>query len=257
MTDNLEIVPEIEIDAENDGEDVEFEESSLTFTIKRSYFYAILVPMAFLLGLAMGFVFWGDGIGAQNTTTSQSGNQPQGTARRYDIPISSNDPSLGPDDALVTIIEFSDFECPYCRSHFLEVYPQLLSVYGDQIRYVFKDFPLKSIHPNATPAAEAALCAHEQGAFWAYHDQLFSMELGLSRESYEQYALDLDLDTEAFLECLNEGRYADDVQADYDFAAQFGIRSTPTFFINGVPLIGALPFEQFAQVIDSELAGEN
>lgn len=260
MTENLEIIPEIENEVENDGENSEFEESSLTFNIKRSYFYATLVPLAFLLGLAMGFVFWGEGTVAQSASSqsaSQSDSQPQGTGRRYDIPISSTDPSIGSEDAPVTIIEFSDFECPYCRRHFLEVYPQLLSEYGGQIRYVFKDFPLKSIHENATPAAEAALCAHEQGAFWEYHDELFGMELELSRATYEQYAYDIGLDVDGFIECLDEGRYADDVQADYDFASQLGIRSTPTFFVNGLPLIGALPFEQFAQVIDSELAGGN
>jgi len=124
------------------------------------------------------------------------------------------------------------------------------------VRLVYRDFPLTSIHRNAFPAAEAANCANEQGVFWEYHDKLFSMELGLSSEAYQGYAQELDLDMNEFIECLESGRYKDEVQADFDFAANLGIRSTPTFFINGIALVGAQPFEVFQEVIDKELAGE-
>jgi protein-disulfide isomerase len=121
---------------------------------------------------------------------------------------------------------------------------------------VYRDFPLFSIHPNAMPAAEAANCAYEQGSFWEFHDKLFGMELALSAEAYRQYAQDLGLDVDAFNECVETRRYQDEVQADYAYASELGVRSTPTFFINGIALVGAQPYEVFQQVIDKELAGE-
>jgi protein-disulfide isomerase len=131
-----------------------------------------------------------------------------------------------------------------------------LDTYGDQVRFVYRDFPLDSIHANARPAAEAANCANEQGVFWDYHDKLFSMELGLSPDAYQEYASQLDLDEEAFQECIESGRYQQEVQSDFEFAANLGVRSTPTFFINGIAVVGAQPFEIFQQVIERELAGE-
>ena len=180
------------------------------------------------------------------------GEQIEGLVR-YELPIGEFDPATGPEDAPITLVEFSDFECPYCQRHFLEVYPRLQSEYGDQIRFVFKDYPLTSIHPNAVPAAEAALCAHEQGAFWPYHDLLFGGTEGFSRASYESYAASLGLDADAFTLCLDDGRYNEQVMADLNFGIETGVSSTPTFFINGIGLVGAQPFEVFAQIIDYEL----
>ncbi len=105
---------------------------------------------------------------------------------RYEIDIAAHDPVFGPENAPVTIIEFSDFECPFCLRHFQETYPRLLENYEGQIRYIFKDLPLTSIHPNAFPAAIAAQCAFEQDAFWPYHDLLFAGSLGLSSGAYER-----------------------------------------------------------------------
>jgi protein-disulfide isomerase len=132
----------------------------------------------------------------------------------------------------------------------------LIDAYGDQIRFVYRDFPLESIHANAKPAAEAANCANEQGEFWEYHDKLFSMELGLSSEAYQEYATQLGLDIDEFQECFESGRYQEEVQLDFEFAANLGVRSTPTFFVNGIAVVGAQPFEVFQQVIEKELAGE-
>ena len=174
---------------------------------------------------------------------------------RYDVPV-DDDPALGSEDAPITIIEFSDYECPYCRQWHTEVYSQLLDTYGDQIRFVYRDFPLESIHANAIPAAQAANCAFEQDNFWDYHDKLFSMELGLSPDAYLEYASQLGLDEEQFQECIDSGRYQEEVQSDFEFAANLGVRSTPTFFINGIAVVGAQPFEIFEQVIERELAGE-
>ncbi len=112
---------------------------------------------------------------------------------RYPVTEADN-PAIGPADAPIVIIEFSDFECPFCTRWHQQVWPRLQEVYGDKIRLVYRDFPLYSLHPNAGPAAEAANCANEQGRFWEYHDLLFAAEQGLGREAYEAYASQLNLD---------------------------------------------------------------
>lgn len=242
-----------------------------TITFKRSHIYSVLLPLAFVAGLGLGYIFWGRSIAPAtqtaaavpqgNQSASASGqaqtpsdSQPQ-QVTRYDVPI-DDDPILGPEDAAITIIEFSDFECPYCRKWHSEVYGRLFEDYPDQVRLVFRDFPLDSIHANAIPSAEAANCAYEQGSFWEFHDKLFSMEMGLSPNAYQQYAQDLGLDLDAFDECVETRRYRDEVQSDYNYASQLGVRSTPTFFVNGIALVGAQPYEVFQQLIDQELAGE-
>lgn len=236
------------------------EDDRITFTFKRTQLMLALLPVAFLVGLGVGWAAWGRQPAAAPSAAQPSSSGQQVTAPqdipRYDIPIDENDPSFGPEDAPVVMIEFSDFECPYCRRHALEVQGRLLEAYGDQIRLVYKDFPLSSIHANAIPAAEAAQCAQEQGQFWGFHDLLFSMQLGLSPDAYQQYATTLGMDLDSFNECVSERRYSEDVLADYNYAASLGVRSTPTFFINGIAVVGAQPFEVFAQVIDAELSGD-
>ncbi|MGB7094417.1 MAG: thioredoxin domain-containing protein [Anaerolineales bacterium] len=261
-------------------EDVQIEQESqskpgeLTITLRRWHLYALVMPLIFIVGLGSGYLLRGwaplpvapsAAIAAESSSSSdprvavsQSNSDapvenPQ--VVRYDVPV-DDDPVLGAEDAPITIVEFSDYECPYCRQWHSEVYTQLIDTYGDQIRFVYRDFPLESIHANAYPAAEAANCAYEQGAFWDYHDKLFSMELGLGREAYTEYASQLDLDGEAFKECIESGRYQEEVQLDFEFAANLGVRSTPTFFINGIAVVGAQPFDIFQQVIERELAGE-
>ena len=121
---------------------------------------------------------------------------------------------------------------------------------------MYRNLPLTSIHPDAFPAAVASLCAEEQGAYWPYHDKLFSDELGLSRDAFIQYAVDLELDSGAFEACLDSGKFDDFIREDMDFAFNLGVQSTPTFFINGLAIVGAQPLDVFRQVIDQELAGE-
>ncbi len=260
----------------------ENDQDTLTVKVNRSQMIVIALPLVFLLGLALGFVFWGrapeimdeplaienaeDVSSAENEVAQpvdQSDDQevdtPSSVAEqiealdRYVLPIGEFDPVTGPADAPITIVEFSDFECPFCQRHFQEVYPLIMSEYGDQIRYVYRDFPLNSIHPNATPAAEAGLCALEQGAFWPYHDLLFGGPLELGRASYESYASSLGLDVDAFIVCLDDGRYFEEVEADLQIGIETGVSSTPTFFINGIGLVGAQPFEVFQQIINYEL----
>jgi protein-disulfide isomerase len=244
----------------------------VTITLHRWHLYALVMPLIFVIGLGFGYLLrtllpLPGSINAAAAADAQPGPEVsvrQGDAEstsasqqvvRYDVPV-DDDPILGSENALITIIEFSDYEYPYCRQWHSEVYSQLIDTYGDQIRFVYRDFPLESIHPNANSAAQAANCAHEQGVFWDYHDMLFSNEKGLGSTAYLEYASQLEIDQAAFQECIETNRYQAEVQADFEFAADLGVRSTPTFFINGIAVVGAQPFEIFQQVIDRELAGE-
>jgi protein-disulfide isomerase len=160
-----------------------------------------------------------------------------------------DDPFLGPKDAPVTIIEFSDFQCPYCR----RVQPalkQLLQEYQGSVKLVFRDFPLRNIHPQAQKASEAAQCAAEQQQFWSYHDKLFAVS-ELQPENLKQYAQELGLNTAQFNACLDTGKYAAEVEHDLQDGLNAGVNATPSFFVNGQPLSGAVAYEQFKEVIDA------
>lgn len=238
--------------------------SEETITFKRSHFYSVLVVLAFAIGILTGYVVWGrpvDRVVAANQTTAQGAivqapvatEPPQFT--RYDV-AADGFPGKGPADAPIVIVEFSDFQCPFCKRFYDETYRQLLAAYPDQIRFVYRHLPLTSIHPEAFPSAEASMCANEQNAFWEYHDRLFADQDSLGRDLYRQIAADLKLDMTKFEDCLNNAKYKEAVQQDSDFAVNLGIRSTPTFFINGLAIVGAQPLDVFKQVIDKELAGE-
>jgi protein-disulfide isomerase len=173
-------------------------------------------------------------------------------APRSTVTVDPSDPVLGPANAPVTIVEFSDFQCPFCQ----RVEPTLKRVretYGDRVRIVWKDFPLTSIHPQAFKAAEAAHCAGEQGKFWEYHDRLFANQQALQVESLKKYAADTGLDSAKFNSCLDMAKYAERVQAQMGVGADLGVNSTPAVFINGRLLSGAQPYETFTAVIDEEL----
>ena len=161
-------------------------------------------------------------------------------------------PTRGPASAPVEIIEFSDFQCPYC----LQSYPvvkRVLSVYGDRVRLVYRHYPLP-MHPNARPAAEAAACAAEQGRFWEYHDRLFENQPKLADADLRQHAVALGLDAGKFNDCLTTRKYQKDIDEDIAAGQEAGVSGTPGFFINGRPLEGSEPFESFKTVIDEELA---
>lgn len=216
---------------------------------RRSHVYAALLPLTFVVGLATGFLFWGRDGAAPPTPAAAA--QPQAPTR-LEVSV-DDDPALGPADAPITIIEFSDFNCPYCEKWHVETFQPLMAAYPDQIRFVYRDFPITSA--ESLLAAQAAQCAGDQDAFWPFHDSLLSGGMPLGREAYEQYALRLGLDAQALLACLDSEKYRAEVESDARYAAGLGASGTPTFFINGLPLVGAQPLAQFQAIIDQELEG--
>ena len=161
-------------------------------------------------------------------------------------------PSKGPDNAPVTIVEFSDFECPYCGG----LFPTLKQVeknYPDTVRIVYRQFPLTNLHPHAQKAAEASLCAAEQHKFWEFHDSMFGNQRELSVPDLKQRAIDMKLDTNAFNQCLDSGRENEAIQKDIQEGARAGVSGTPAMFINGRLLSGNQPYSEIKDVIDDEL----
>ncbi len=214
---------------------------------RRSHVYAALIPLAFVAGLAAGFLLWG-------RTPAAAPVAAEGTPAPTRLEVSlDDDPSIGPADAPITIVEFSDFNCPYCKKWHTEIFQQLMAAYPDQIHFVYRDFPITS--QESLLAAQAADCAGDQDAYWSFHDSLLSGGLDPGREAYTQYATRLGLDVEALLACVDSGKYNDEVEADARYAAGLGVSGTPTFFINGLPLVGAQPLSKFQAVIESELQG--
>jgi protein-disulfide isomerase len=167
----------------------------------------------------------------------------------------ADQPAYGNPDAPVTIVEFSDFECPFCRRFFHETLPAIHRRYVDtgQVRLVFRDFPLDDIHPRARKAAEAAGCARDQDRFWEMHGLLFSRGAGGGVPQYRALAAELGLNRARFDECLDSGRKAAQVQADYEAGLAAGVRGTPAFVVNGALIAGSQPLEVFEQVIGAAL----
>jgi protein-disulfide isomerase len=174
-------------------------------------------------------------------------------APRFVVDLEDADPAIGNKKAPVTLIEFSDFQCPYCR----QVAPtlqKLRAAYGDKLRIIWKDFPLTQIHPQAFKAGEAGHCAAEQGKFWEFHDQLFVNQQALMPDDLKKYAANVGLDAGKFNSCLDTSKHAEVVRDGVAQGTRLGINSTPTLFVNGRRVSGAQPYEVFAAVIDEELS---
>ena len=161
-------------------------------------------------------------------------------------------PSEGPRDAPVTLVEFSDFQCPYC-SRVQPALKQIKDTYGEKVRLVFRQFPLNSIHPQAQKAAEASLCAKDQGRFWEMHDKLFETDTSLKVDDIRERATSLELNLEKFNQCLDSGKYAATVQQDVLDGVKAGVTGTPALFINGLSFSGARSFEEISEAIEVEL----
>ena len=190
------------------------------------------------------------------TSLKNSGNvkltlpePPRPPAERKEV--AATGPARGPESAPVTIVEFSDFQCPYC-SRAIGTVEEVMKAYPDKVRLVFRQFPL-DFHKQAPKAAEAALCAQEQGKFWEYHDTLFANQNALEVDKLKEHAKKVGLDQARFDKCLDSGAQAATVTADREAGMKVGVNGTPAFFINGILLSGALPFDEFKSVIDAEL----
>jgi len=167
------------------------------------------------------------------------------------VEVAATGPSRGPANAPVTIVEFADFQCPYCV-RILPALDQLMKDYGDKVRLVYRQYPL-SMHNNAEVAARASLCANEQGKFWEMHDGMFANQQALDAAQLKTTAAGLGLDAQAFNECLDSGRYADEVAADGAAGSAAGVSGTPALFVNGRFIAGAVPLDDITAIVDDEL----
>jgi protein-disulfide isomerase len=196
--------------------------------------------IVFLVGLALGFSL-AEGRGGPRVIYSGAMTEPEGRSAH------------GPEDAPVTIVEYTDYQCSFCRRYNRSILPEILDTYQGRIRYVVRHFPLAQIHPDAAKAAEAAVCAERQEVFWEYHDLLFAQDQGLGSESLFFYASQAGLDQDAFSACLDSDEPAQVVMDDMQRGAAYGVRGTPAFFINGRVIYGAQPLEAFKRTIDAAL----
>jgi protein-disulfide isomerase len=165
--------------------------------------------------------------------------------------VAATGPAKGPENAPVTIVEFSDFQCPFC-SRLIPTLDQVKAKYGDKVRLVFRQFPL-AMHAQAQKAAEASLCANDQGKFWEMHDAMFKNQQQLAVDALKTQATALGLNAETFSSCLDSGKYQAKVAEDFQAGTAAGVSGTPALFINGRFINGAVPLEQITEVVDDEL----
>jgi len=188
---------------------------------------------------------------------AEKNNQAQKPAEPIEVSL-DDDAMKGDENAPVTILEFSDYECPYCGRYVSETLPQIVTNYIEtgKVKYVYRDFPL-GFHANAKPAANAAECIREQGGdemYFEYHDVLFANQKELGVEKLKEYAAEFDIDQTQFASCVDEGKYDSEVVADFDEGQKYGVQGTPAFFINGMPMFGAQPYAAFEAAIEEALS---
>lgn len=237
-------------------------------THKARSFVAIMVTILFLAGFGyfayrvthyVGLIQSGDlnairlsfSQAQTATATLENIGTPEGL---FDV-VTFDDPYLGNPDAEITIVEFADYGCPYCQevSHTMR---SLMQEYDDEVFYVYRDFPLSDLHTSSQRAAEAAACAHEQGKFWEYHDKLYQAYADWTDAQLISFAASVNLDTTAFTSCLQSGEYKDEVLEDYQEGIAAGVRGTPTFFINGYRVPGAVPKDVFEMILTNLLSDD-
>ena len=249
--------------------------------IKKSTFNGLILGLVLVIGIAAFFA----GSYVTNLNSNQISEkdlddaiaklelkilQNQLPTKQPQLPVkisADNDPIIGDPNAPITIIEFSDFQCPFCARFHIQTLPLILEEYIEQgkVKLVFRDFPIQSIHPNALPASVAAECANEQGKFKEMHDMLFDNQNEWNKQdtvdalsSFSQYATNIQLEQETFDSCLTNGKYIDEIKKDLDDGRDYGVSGTPGFFVGNdqigyVELKGAQPFESFKKIIDAQL----
>lgn len=234
-------------------------------TIKKDTLWKYSTFVLLAIVVVGGFVFFMGDRDSKSPTgfavNEQQPNQPSAPSQPSQVTANTDDDAvLGDKDAPVTIIEFSDYQCPFCARFWSQTLPQIKSEYIDtgKVKLVFRDFPLTSIHPLAQPASEAAECARDAAkgdkdeAYYKMHDKIFENQATLSVENLKKWAKELGYNID---NCLDTGKFKSEVQKDSSDAQAAGGRGTPYFVINGKALSGAQPFDAFKQVIDAELAG--
>lgn len=225
-------------------------------------YQSLFVPGAILgVGVIIAISIFATGglnISVQQALPAQTGNQPSQNNGGPVPEVTAEDHIRGNPNAPITIVEFSDLECPFCK-RFHATLQQALTEYGDKVRWVYKHFPLDELHSKADKEAEAAECAGELGGnekFWAYLDKVFELtpsNNGLDLALLPRIAKEIGLDEQAFEACLNSGKYAEKVERQYQEGLRLGVNGTPGSFINGTPIRGALPYENIKAIIDAEL----
>jgi protein-disulfide isomerase len=241
-----------------------------TLTFKASHFYSVLVVLALGVGILIGYIAWG-----RAPTSAPVAAAPAAPAAIPPAATPTPDPAAqrklmaavaaktrhfaGDANAPVTIVEFGDFQCPFCGQYATDTDPQIQEQYvkTGKARFGFVNFAF--LGPESTWAAEAAECAFDQNKYWEFHNKLYSSQSGenkgaFNKDNLKKFAEGLGLDTGTFNTCLDSGKYTSLIQADTDAASGFGIQSTPSFLVNGQPVVGAQPFGVFKQIIDAQLA---
>lgn len=227
-------------------------EEAVNYRRARKTNSTVISVLTFFIGILVGYIIWGTGLVAPNAQAAESADAV--LYKRFNIPVDGFY-SQGPDNAPITLVEFSDYQCPFCQRWHDEVFQPLLAAYPDKIKFVYRNMPLVSLHPDAFSAAEAAMCAGDQNAYWQYHDKLLS-GTSLGNDVYLRYAQELGLNTQAFSDCISSHKFKDKIQKDSQFGASMNVTGTPTFFLNGIRVVGAQPLSYFKDLIDKELAGE-
>jgi protein-disulfide isomerase len=246
-------------------------------SVKKSTFNGLLIGIIILVGVAAFFAgsYTSNQISTEDLDEAMAKlelkllqNQLPTKQAVEPLKISiDNDPVIGNSDAPITIVEFSDFQCPFCARFHTQTLPSILEEYIEQgkVKLVFRDFPIQSIHPNALPASVAAECANDQNKFREMHDMLFEkqsewnkLETTDALSLFSQYASGMQLDQEVFDSCLTSGKHIPEIQNDLEDGREYGVSGTPGFFVGNdqigfVELKGAQPFESFKKVIDAQL----
>ena len=225
----------------------------IQLTVQRFYLIAALVGV---VGFGGGAAFASAYAPSQNGTVEQADGSSNAAAAQdfaQSRLVGNARHSIGPADAPVTIVEFTDYDCPFCRRYYNETFPQIMERYGDQIRYVMRHFPLVSMHPEAAKAAEAAECAGEDGLFWEFHDVIMEGVPSLAVEDLKQYAAEIGVNNSTFDRCLDDGAKNAMVQLDLRDGYMHGVRGTPAFFVNGYSLSGAQPIDVFEAYIEAAM----
>lgn len=216
---------------------------------------SILVAALLISG---SVVFYSLSIGGLGANIKQPGSPAAGDKVNVSV---DDDPMLGNPKAKVTLVEFSDFQCPFCRSFWSGAYQQIKKEYIDtgKAKLVYRDYPL-SFHPASQVSAEASECAHEQGKFWEIHDKIFGEQakqgtgtITFGVDELKKWASQIGLDSAKFNQCLDSGKYKSEVEKDFADGSAYGVSGTPTLFVNGQPVVGAQPFSAFKALIDKEL----